>query len=418
MSNPNPIPRSPWILRGLLVLLALVGAAAYSQQYFHGLSVTGLSKDAPWGLYISQFTFLVGIGASSVVVLLPSAVHRHPSSDRLLLLGELLAVIALGQAMLLVVVDLGQPQRVLNVLLYPSPRSLMFWDILTLGGYVALCFVLLGCNLRSSHSHDAGWCRALSLLAVPWAFAIHIVTALLYAGLAARPAWMTAILAPRFLATAFASGSALLLLLVHLPPLRRALAVPGPAIRLLANVMTYALAASLLFAGLEVFTALYSGVPTSTEHIRYLLSGLNGKWGLTPWTYATHILSLLALALLLQPRRSQRPRLLLGGSALTFAAVFLEKGCCWVPSGFVPTPLGQVHDYRPSIIELLIVTGLYAASGLAFTEAARWLLSARPAADPAAGERTRDPWSALRPSSQPTPERQSSGLALLRRNHA
>lgn len=398
MSLASHTSTSRWILQSLLLLLLLAGIVAYGLQYQHGLGVTGLSRDAPWGLYIAQFTFMVGIGASSVTVLLPYYVYQHRAFSRAVILGETVAVIALSEALLLVLVDLGQPSRLLNVLFYPTPSSLMFWDMATLGGYLLLCVVVLGASLCCPpQSKAARLLRVLALLGVPWAFAIHIVTALLYSGLAARPGWMTAILAPRFLATAFASGPALLILLStalsggasrveNATPASRGAqeprdaadpgglsAVPdeGPVGReasaVLASIMTYATALSLLFAGLEAFTGLYSGVPLAAEHLLYLYRGLEGHWGLLPWTYASILLSLAALVLLLTPGLRRRPGALTGASLAVLVAVFLEKGLCLIPSGFVPSPLGTVADYRPSVIELVIVVGIHAGGALAWS---------------------------------------------------
>jgi hypothetical protein len=161
----------------------------------------------PWGLYISQFTFLVGIGASAVTVLLPYYVHRQKVFARALILGEIVAVIALVQALLCITVDLGKPGRLLNILLYPAPSSLMFWDCLTLGGYLTLSVVGLAATLFARGASPAKWVRGLALATIPWAIGIHVVTALLYAGLAARPAWMTAVLAPRFLGHGLCLGT-------------------------------------------------------------------------------------------------------------------------------------------------------------------------------------------------------------------
>jgi Ni/Fe-hydrogenase subunit HybB-like protein len=359
---------------GALALL-VAGLVAYLTQLRHGLGVTGLSRRIPWGLYISQFTFLVGIGASAVTVLLPYYVHRQRVFAKALVLGELVAVIALTMALSCILVDLGQPGRLLNILLYPSPSSLMFWDCLTLTGYLTLSAIGLGAVVFARGRSPGAWVRILALATIPLAIGIHVVTALLYAGLAARPAWMTAVLAPRFLATAFASGPALLILLASALARTKSFDVGREAVARLTTIMTYAALASLLMMALELFTALYSGIPQAGEHWVHLFTGVGGHSGLAPIVYASLAAMVLALVVLLVPGLRRRPRLALVATGAILLSVLLEKGLVLVTSGFVPSPLGYVQDYRPSAVELTIVAGIYAGGALAFLVAAPWLLA-------------------------------------------
>lgn len=363
-----------WTLGALLVGLVVLGGVAYMNQARTGLGVTGLSREIPWSLYISQFTFLVGIGASAVTVLLPYYFHHQKVFARALILGEIVAVIALTQALLCITVDLGKPSRLLNILLYPAPSSLMFWDCLTLSGYLTLSVVGLAATLFARGASPAKWVRGWALATIPWAIGIHVVTALLYAGLAARPAWMTAVLAPRFLATAFASGPALLILLAGGLARAKIFDVGREAVDRLSIIMTYAAAASAVLAALEAFTALYSGIASAGEHLEYLFLGLDGHAGLVAWTYASWILLLFALVVLLVPRLRRRPGLAHAAAAAVLLSVLIDKGLCLVTSGFVPSPLGHVRDYRPSPIELAIVAGIYSGGALVFAAACRFLL--------------------------------------------
>ncbi|MBU0596218.1 polysulfide reductase NrfD, partial [Candidatus Bipolaricaulota bacterium] len=204
-----------WTLLTALTVLTLIGVAVYLQQLSTGLVITGLSRDVPWGMYISQLTFLVGVAASAVVVVAPYYLHDFKAFGRLTILGEFLAISAVSMCMLFVLVDLGQPSRMLNLFLYPSPHSVLFWDATVLMGYLFLNaligFVALGSEQKGTH--PPSWIKFFVFLSIPWAISIHTVTAFLYSGLGARPFWLTAILAPRFLASAFASGPSLLILL-------------------------------------------------------------------------------------------------------------------------------------------------------------------------------------------------------------
>ena len=201
-----------WIL--FLIAVISLGLACYLRQLNDGLGITGLSRDVTWGLYIAQFTFLVGVAASAVMVVLPYYLHDCKAFARITILGEFLAVSAVTMCMLFIFVDMGQPSRVLNVLLYPTPHSIMFWDMVSLAGYLVLNALIAFITLRAEREEmpPPRWIKPVILLSIPWAVSIHTITAFLYSGLPGRPLWLSAILAPRFLASAFASGPALLLL--------------------------------------------------------------------------------------------------------------------------------------------------------------------------------------------------------------
>ncbi len=207
-----------WILLGVWVILILVGLLAWGRQFTEGLTVTGMSQDVTWGIYIAQFTFLVGVAASAVMVVLPYYLHNYKAFGRMVILGEGLAISAVIMCMLFIFVDMGQPTRVTNVLLHPTLNSMMFWDSMALGGYLVLNLIIgmVTFDAEAKEGPPPGWIKPIIILSIPWAVSIHTVTAFLYSGLEARTFWMTAILAPRFLASAFASGPSLLILLALL----------------------------------------------------------------------------------------------------------------------------------------------------------------------------------------------------------
>ncbi|TET37595.1 MAG: menaquinol oxidoreductase, partial [Planctomycetota bacterium] len=185
-----------WGLLGFLGLVIVAGLAAYSRQWTKGLTITGMSRDVTWGLYIAQFTFLVGVAASAVMVVLPYYLHHCKSFGKMVILGEFLAVSAVLMCMLFILVDLGQPMRVYNSLLYPSPKSPMFWDMLVMSSYLTLNLVIgfVSLNAERKGALAPGWVKPLIYLSIPLAVSIHTVTAFIYSGLAARPFWLTAVL--------------------------------------------------------------------------------------------------------------------------------------------------------------------------------------------------------------------------------
>jgi Ni/Fe-hydrogenase subunit HybB-like protein len=190
-----------WALLGFWILIILIGLAAYSRQLALGLTVTGMSRDVTWGLYIAQFTFLVGVAASAVMVVLPYYLHNYKAFGRMVILGEGLAVSAVLMCMIFIFVDMGQPRRVMNVILHPTLNSMMFWDFMALTGYLGLNLVI-GCVTFEAERKQAPppeWVKPLIYLSIPWAVSIHTVTAFLYSGLAARPFWVSAGLGARVL---------------------------------------------------------------------------------------------------------------------------------------------------------------------------------------------------------------------------
>ncbi|MBI2838757.1 MAG: polysulfide reductase NrfD [Acidobacteria bacterium] len=365
-------PRLYWCAVAALGLLVALGIAAYSRQLASGMQITGLSRDIAWGLYISQFTFLVGVAASAVMVVLPYYLHGFEAFGKLTVIAEFLAVAALLMCLLFVFVDMGRPARVLNVLLNPSPGSLMFWDLLVLAGYLLLNLVLLRTTLVADRYGVPlpAWVRSLVYISIPWAFGIHTVTALLYAGLSAKPAWMTAILAPRFLASAFASGPALLIILALI--LRWTTRIHVEAIDKLGEIVAYAMTANVLFTALEMFTALYSGIPDEAEHFEYLFVGF-----LAPWAWASTFLAIVALAILLVPKARRNAMLLAVACLAVVGSVWIDKGLCMIVAGFAPTPLGDVTEYWPTLPEISIAAGIYAAGSLVLLVPGRWVLARR-----------------------------------------
>ena len=273
-----------WII--LLVAISAVGLAFYLRQWDYGLATTGMSRDVSWGLYIANFTFMVGVAASAVMVVLPYYLHNYREFGKITILGEFLAVAAVMMAILFVMVDLGQPARALNLILYPSPRSLLFWDVVVLIVYLLLN-IFIGWNVLDAERKSEplpSWVKPLVILSIPWAISIHTVTAFIYSGLGARPFWLTALLAPRFLASAFAAGPALLIILSLIIRKITRFDISTTALQKVALIVTYAMIVNMFFLLVEFFTTFYSKIPEHMNHFQYLLFGLEGQAALVPWT--------------------------------------------------------------------------------------------------------------------------------------
>ena len=356
-----------WVF--FLLAIMGVGAVAWLYQFMNGLQVTGLSRDVPWGFYIAQFTFLVGVAASAVMVVIPYYLHNYKKFGKLAVLGEFVAVASVMMCMGFIFVDMGQPMRLLNVFLHPTPNSLMFWDTVVCFGYLILNLVISIVSFGAERKGVAPprWIKPFVYLSIPWAVSIHTVTAFLYSGLSARPFWMSAILAPRFLASAFATGPALLVLLCLVLRRFADYDVGKEPLVKLGQIITYAMIANVFFIGLELFTALYSDMPHHTHHFHYLYFGLGGATKLVPWMWASTALAVGALVLLIVPKLRNNEVTLAIGCGMVFASLWIDKGLGMVITGFIPNPVGHVTEYWPSLIELLIALAIWYMGFLVIT---------------------------------------------------
>ena len=355
----------------IVVLLALIagGVLCYITQYREGLTVTGLSRDVPWGFYIAQFTFLVGVAASAVMVVLPYYLHDYKAFGKMVVLGEYLAISAVIMCMLFIFVDMGQPTRVTNVALHPTPNSPMFWDMVVLAGYLVLNVTISRVSFAAEMrgTPPPKWIKPVILLSIPWAVSIHTVTAFLYSGLNARPFWMTAVLAPRFLASAFASGPALLILIALLLRKFTSFNAGDKAIGKLGTIVVYAMLINIFFVAMEFFTVFYGDMPHHVHSFQYLFAGLDGKDALVPWMWFAQICGLLSVLLLLFPANRKKDGLLILGCLGIIVSIWIDKGLGMVTGGFVPNPLGHVTEYAPTPMEIMIGLGVYGVGALVLT---------------------------------------------------
>ena len=361
-----------YALLGVLSLGVLVGGVAYAQQLQYGLIVTGMSDQVSWGVYIANFTFLVGLAAAAVMVVIPAYVFGDEHMKRVVLVAETMAVAACAMALLFVVVDLGRPDRMLNIVPLLSrvnfPRSLLAWDVVVIPGYLLInlsipAYVMFAHYRGREVSHTR--LMPVILLAILWAIALHVVTAFLYVADVAKPFWHSPLLGPRFLASAFASGPALLLGVLHVLDRTTSMKLDHGVRRLLANITTIALQVNLVMLAAEIFTELYR----PTEHSlsgHYLFLGLGQAHALVPWIRSAIGMELVAVVILMIPRLQRTTLPLLLACGLTAVGVWIEKGMGLVIPGFVPTPLGEVVEYVPTAIETLVSFGLWSVGALIF----------------------------------------------------
>lgn len=349
-----------WLM--FLLVLIGIGFGSYLYQLNQGLTVTGLGRDISWGLYIAQFTFFVGVAASAVMLVLPYYLHNVKEFGRITVVGEFLAIASVIMCMLFIVVDMGMPMRVLNMVFHPTPTSPMFWDFVVLVGYLLLN-LFIGWNVLEAEYkavEPPKWVKYLIYLSIPWAVSIHTVTAFLYSGIPGRDYWLSALIAPKFLIGAFATGPALLILICFALKKFANFDAGREAINKLSIIVTYAFAITIFLVGVEFFVTFYSKVPGHLYTMKYMFFGLNGHNSLAPFMWIFSFLSIIALFLLINPKTRTQDSTLIIACLSVFVAMLLEKGLAFVLAGLAINPFERIIDYAPTVPELLIVTGIWA----------------------------------------------------------
>jgi molybdopterin-containing oxidoreductase family membrane subunit len=366
-------PDAYWLWLAVLAVLIASGALAYAQQVSTGLAVTAMRDQVSWGFYIGNFTFLVGVAAAAVVLVIPAYVYNWKPIREIVLFGELLAISAIFMCLLFVVVDLGRPDRFWHLIppwgRLNFPRSILAWDVLVLNLYFVINLVV-ATHILYRAFHGRRYIKALVtplvLASIPMAVAIHTVTAFLYNGLAARPYWNSSILAPQFLASAFCSGPAILLIVLQILRRFTRFEIQDQAIWKIAELMAYAMFLNLFLHGAEAYKEYYS----ATQHLlftRYWYSGLGAHHTLVPYAWTAVGLNVLAFALFIVPAARRNAVALNIGCLATYAGVYIEKGMGLIIPGLTPDALGEIYEYYPTLTELRVAAGVFALGFLMFT---------------------------------------------------
>ena len=365
--------RNYYIWIGFLGSLMLLGWGTYGLQLKKGLIITAMRDQVSWGFYLSNFTFLVGVAAAAVLLVVPAYIYDFKPIKEIVLFGEMLAISAIAMCIMFIMVDLGRPERVWHLIPFLGtmnfPSSLLAWDVLVLNGYLAINLtVVLYVLYRIAHNKEYSMAvvKPLVILSIPWAVSIHTVTAFLYNGLPARPFWNASILAPRFLASAFCSGPALMIILFQIIRKISPVEIEDRALNKIAELIAYAMGFNLFLFGAEVFKEFYSGT-VHMAPLQYMYFGLHGHSGLVPWLWAALIFNLIAFFLFLSPRARENIVTLNMACVLVIIGVYIEKGMGLVIPGFIPGTLGEIYEYSPTNPELFITIGIWATGALLYT---------------------------------------------------
>ena len=360
-----------WCISLLAIIIA--GFLFYLKQHEIGLIATNMNDQVSWGLYIANFTYLVGAAAAAVLLVVPSYVYHFKPIKEIVVLGELFAASSVIMAVLFVMVDLGRLDRFWHMIPFVGsmnfPQSLLAWDVIALNGYLVLnIFIPVYLLVKFYYRKEPNWKFILPfiLLSIPWAVGIHTVTAFLYNGLPARPFWNASILAPRFLASAFCSGPAIIIIIFQIIRKVSDFKLEDEALFKISELIAYAMFLNLFLLGSEIYKEYYSQ-SIHMAPVKYLFEGLHGHNILVPWIWAAMTMNVIAFLLFLIPQTRRRLTTLNLGCIFIIIGVWIEKGPGFVIPGFVPDPLGEIHEYIPNLLELIVSFGIWAIGLLIFT---------------------------------------------------
>jgi Ni/Fe-hydrogenase subunit HybB-like protein len=360
-----------WV--GLLTAVCAAGLNAYTRQYVYGLATTGMTDQVSWGVYIANFTFLVGVAAAAVMLVIPVYVYHNEDLHDLVIFGELLAVAAILMCLAFVTVDLGRPERFWHLIPgigeFNFPGSMLSWDVIVLNGYLALniyiCGYLLYCRYRNVKPSKWFYIPFV-FVGIGWAISIHTVTAFLYVGLGGRPFWNSAIVGPRFIASAFTAGPAIIIIALQIIRRFSSYEVRDKALMTLRSIVQVSMLINLFLLANEVFKEFY----TDNLHVasaKYLFFGLHGHNALVPWIWTAISLNCIAMTLLAMPLTKRSLFWLDVACVLAIVGIWIEKGMGLVVPGFIPSPLGEIVEYLPTWNETLVCLGIWAFGLLAYT---------------------------------------------------
>lgn len=365
---------------GFLTVLSAIGARTFFQQLVTGLGVTGMTDQVSWGVYIANFTFLVGLAAAAVMLVIPAYIYRKKEMHDVVIFGELLAIAAIIMSLLFIMVDLGRPDRFWHMLpivgKFNFPYSMLSWDFIVLNGYLLVNMHICGYLLYMKYlgrKPSFFVYMPFVLLSIAWAVSIHTVTAFLFVGLVGRHFWNTAIVAPRFLGSAFTAGPGILIIAFQIIRHFTGYQISDRAIHILRNIVTASLLINLFLLACEAFKEFYA-FSSHGSSARYLFFGLesHGHYyhGLVPWIWAAIIMEVAAATILIIPPVARRIAYLNVACVLANIGIWFEKGMGLVVPGFVPSPQGTIVEYSPSKTEFLISMGIWAFGLLLFS----WML--------------------------------------------
>ncbi len=376
-----------WI--SIVVLGAMVAAGVYAwiYQIQRGLWVTGLNQKVSWGFYIINCVFFIGMsygGAmTSAILRLTNAKWRAPLTR----LAEATAVAALLVGAIYPIIDMGRPDRFLNILLYAQVGSPVVWDVVAIGTYMVASLVflylplipdlattrdslrvsglqrvyrILALGWKGTEKQERSLARGIGIMAVliiPLAVSVHSVLAWLFA-VTARSGWHSTIFAPLFVLAAMLSGVAAVILVIA--AFRKVYGlqefITARHFRYLSFLLIALGAGYLYFMVSEYLT---EGYLLDQATAPLLESIFIGSYAPAFWGFTT-IGLIFPLVLAALPGRYVIARACTA-SALVIAGMWLKRFLIVVPGMAEPVMPWDWGRYAPSWVEITITLGSAAA---------------------------------------------------------
>lgn len=379
------------------VLLAIVAWAfgAWLYQYRQGLGVTGLNRPVFWGFYITNFVFFIGISHAGTLI---SAILRLCQAEwrrSITRSAEVITVLVLFFGVANVLVDLGRPDRALNVIRYAHFTSPLLWDVTSIATYLTASSIYLylplipdialirdrlkararmggkvsAARLRFYGSLALGWTgserqkqvleRAISIMAVlviPIAVSVHTVVSWVFA-MTIQPMWHSTIFGPYFVAGAIFSGIAALIIAMaiirkvyHLDEYLRPIHFNNLGLLLLVMAMLW-----LYFTFAEYLTSYYGGEPA---HMAVFWEKISGRYSFYFWTMVASCF-LIPFAILAR-RRTRTVAGTVLASVSVVIGMWLERFTIVVPTLVNPRLPYERGFYSPTWVETAITLGCFA----------------------------------------------------------
>ncbi len=373
-----------WFVTAILLFFVLAGIVAWIYQLKTGLSVTGLNVPVYWGVYITNFVFFIGISHAGTLI---SAILRLTNAEwrrSITRAAEVITVMVIVFGAGSIILDLGRPDRALNVILHANLRSPLLWDVMSITVYlISSAFYLylplipdiailrdglgkrrffyrilaLGCRgTERQHAILERMISVMAILVVPIAISVHTVVSYVFA-MTVQPMWHSAIFGPYFVVGAIFSGIAALIIAMAI--IRWAYGLEGYLKEVhFDNLGKLLLVMSLLwfyFTFGEFLTTFYGGAP---EHMIIFWSKVTGRYALLTWTMVTCCFVVPMITLTSKRMRTIRGTVI--ASAAIVVGMWIERYTIVVPSLSRPRLALAEGFYLPSFTEIVLTLAAFA----------------------------------------------------------
>jgi dimethyl sulfoxide reductase membrane subunit len=383
--------RNLYIWTGALGLLSLIGFGALGYQLVNGLGVTAMNNATSWGLYITMFMFFVGLSAGGLIVSSSATVFNIPAFKVVAKPATILSTVCIIVAGIFIMVDIGSPFRLLNLILHSQFKSPLMWDVCVITLYLCINVAYLYLMTRKKPSKKA--LSVMSRIALPVAILVHSVTAWIFGLQIAREGWHSALMAPLFVASALDSGLALLIIVLVLLIKYKVFTVEKKLITTLAGLLVTCVAVDAYFVFSEILTMFYP----QEESVMLVLNEML-KGSMAPFFWGEVILGfLIPLAILLFKKNREKTSLVIFSSVLIVIGVFFKRvwllftsfihphveGAPGITLGsYTPSESPNVFpsfwtlhgQYVPTLVELMVVVGMISFGVLLFIYLSRKIL--------------------------------------------